>query len=102
MQKIIFLPNAVRNLEKLREFLEARNRSAAARAARIILAAASTLKTHPYLGLPCENLPDYRDLIVPFGSSGYVIRYRIDGETISIVAVKHGKEAGFPEVPPNV
>jgi hypothetical protein len=33
--------------------------------------------------------------MIPFGASGYVLRYRLQGDTIFIIAIKHGKEAGF-------
>ena len=33
--------------------------------------------------------------MIPFGASGYVLRYRLQDDTIFIIAVKHGKEAGF-------
>jgi plasmid stabilization system protein ParE len=45
-------------------------------------------------------MPHFRDIIIPFGSSGYVPRYRIEYDTVLIVAVKHGEEADHlgPEV----
>ena len=95
MPKVIFLPNAGRNLVKLREFIVIHNREAAARAARVILEAADSLGTHPQQGRPCEELLEYRELIIPFGASGYMLRYRIENETIYVVAIKHCKEAGF-------
>jgi len=35
---------------------------------------------------------EYRDLIVPFGAAGYVIRFRIDEETVVIVGIFHTRE----------
>jgi len=95
MPKIVFLPNAGRNLVKLKEFLEEHSKEAAGRDARLILDAADGLKKHPLLGRPCDDLPEHRDLVIPFGAGGYVLRYRIEGDTIYIVAVKHTNEAGF-------
>ena len=99
MPKVVFLLNAGRNLVKLREFLEEHNKDAAARAARLILDAADSLKKHPLLGRPCGDLPEFRDLVIPFGSAGYVLRYRIEDDTVYVVAVKHMKEAGFSGLP---
>jgi plasmid stabilization system protein ParE len=53
------------------------------------------LHQHHYLGKPVEEMPNFHDVIIPFGSAGYVLRYRIDEDTILIVAVKHTKETGF-------
>ena len=95
MPKIVFLPNAGRNLAKLREFLAIHNNDAATKAACLILETTNRLKNHPFLGRPCDDLPEYRDLIIPFGSAGYVLRYRVEGETVFIVAIKHTREVGF-------
>lgn len=38
---------------------------------------------------------DFRDWIIDFGDSGYVARYRLDGQYVIILAVRHQKEAGF-------
>ncbi|WP_414652404.1 type II toxin-antitoxin system RelE/ParE family toxin [Geomonas sp.] len=95
MPKVIFLPNALRNLDKLRGFLALHDKASAARASRVILNATHALQHYPLLGRPCAGLPEYRDLVVPFGASSYIIRCRIEGETVNIVAVKHAKEAGF-------
>jgi len=43
-----------------------------------------------------EDLPEsFREWIVDFGDSGYVVRYRIDDEAIVVLVVRHQKEAGF-------
>lgn len=35
-------------------------------------------------------MPDqYREWLVDFGDSGYVVRYRIDSDAITILAVRH-------------
>jgi hypothetical protein len=52
---------------------------------------------NPRIGRPVEGMPDCRELIIPFGSSGYVLRYRLAGDKVLIHAVKHGKEAGFSD-----
>jgi plasmid stabilization system protein ParE len=36
-------------------------------------------------------------MVIPFGASGYVLRYRVEADTVFIVAIKHGKEAGFSD-----
>ena len=93
--RIEWLKSAIVDLQRLRDFILPHNREAAQRAFRTIRAASEPLMTNPRIGKPVESLPDCRELIIPFGSSGYVLRYRITGDTVYIHAVKHGKEAGF-------
>ncbi|MBI1922348.1 MAG: type II toxin-antitoxin system RelE/ParE family toxin [Geobacter sp.] len=93
--RIEWLESAIRDLQKLREFILPHNQEAAQRAFKTIRAAVTPLENNPRIGKPVEDLPDYRDLIIPFGAYGYVLRYRIQGDTIFIIAVKHGKEAGY-------
>ncbi|WP_194270203.1 type II toxin-antitoxin system RelE/ParE family toxin [Candidatus Methylospira mobilis] len=38
---------------------------------------------------------DYREWTIDFGDSGYVARYRFDGEAVTILAVCHQKEIGY-------
>jgi len=38
---------------------------------------------------------ELRDWIIDFGDSGYVARYRMDPQYITILAVRHQKEVGF-------
>lgn len=48
------------------------------------------------MGRLVDGLPEqYREWLIEFGDSGYVARYRIDGDTVAILAVRHQKEAGF-------
>jgi plasmid stabilization system protein ParE len=93
--KIEWLPGAVFDLQRLREFILPHNADAARRAVSVTRKAVSMLHTNMFIGKPVEDMPDFRDMVIPFGSSGYLLRYRIEIDTVLIVAVKHGKEAGF-------
>ena len=95
--QVEWLPTALRDLQKLREFLRPHNPDAARKAAILIRKAVSTLEAHPGLGKEVEDLPGFYDLIIPFVSRGYVLRYRLYGETIFIVALRHAREVGFLE-----
>ena len=44
------------------------------------------------MGKPLEDIPDYRELIIPFGSGTYTIRYRLDFDKIIVLGIKHSKE----------
>jgi len=95
MREIIWLDSAVNDLVRLREFIAVHNPNAAQRAAELIKETLQLLKNHPELGKVVEALPDYRDLIIPFGASGYVIRYRLYEDNLYIVCLKHAREVGF-------
>lgn len=50
----------------------------------------------PGIGRPIEDMPDeFREWLIDFGDSGYVARYRIDADAVTILAVRHQKEVGF-------
>jgi len=93
--RVVWLPAAVADLQRLREFILPHNREAAQRAVKVIKAAVTALENSPRIGKPVEDLPKYQDLVIPFGAAGYLLRYRIYQGAIYIVAIRHGKEAGY-------
>ncbi len=104
MPQVKFAPAALRDLEKLREFLRPNNPAAAKRAAAVITKAVKVLGQHPQIGRPVEETdvdvddPDghtYRELPIGFGDSGYVVLYRHDGELVTVLALRHQKEVSF-------
>ena len=95
--KIEWLPGPIRDLERLREFIFSHNRDATDRAVTVIKSSVKILSRYEYVGKPAQDLLGYYDLVIPFGASGYVLRYRVEEGIVLIVAVKHGKEAGFPD-----
>ncbi|XVJ70868.1 MAG: type II toxin-antitoxin system RelE/ParE family toxin [Rhizobacter sp.] len=96
MPQVKYAPSAVRDLERLREFLRSKNPAAARRAAEMILQAVRVLGLQPHIGRPIEEMPDeFREWVIDFGDSGYVARYRIDADSVTVLAVRHQKEVGF-------
>jgi len=96
MSRVIFAPAAVRDLERLREFLRPKNLAAAERAAKVIIHGVQALGELPRIGRPIDDLPEeYRDWLIEFGDSGYVVRYRIDDDFVVVLAIRHQKEAGL-------
>ena len=96
MSRVIFSPEAVRDLERLRAFLLPKSASAAQRAADAILSSMQDLGRFPAMGRLVEGLPDqYREWLIDFGDSGYVARYRIHGDMVVVLAIRHQKEAGY-------
>lgn len=96
MPQVIYAPAAIRDLQRLRDFLRSKNPDAARRAGDAIRQGVAVLGTHPRLGRMLDDLPEqFREWLIDFGDSGYVARYRIDAETVTILAIRHQKEAGI-------
>lgn len=96
MPQVIFAPAAIRGIQRLREFLRPKNADAARRAGETIMQGVRILGAQPRIGRPVDDLPDeYREWLIDFGDSGYVARYRIDGDIVTILAVRHQKEVGY-------
>ncbi len=92
---IQWLIPAVHDLQRLRQFILPHNKEAAQRAVKVIRAAVAALAANPRIGKPVEGVLEYRDIVIPFGAAGYLLRYRIHGDVVYIVAVRHCKEAGY-------
>jgi plasmid stabilization system protein ParE len=93
---VIFAPAAIRDMQRLRDFLRPKNPDAARRAGEAIRQGVRILGAHPQMGRLVDGLPEqYREWLIEFGDSGYVARYRAGDDTVAILAVRHQKEAGF-------
>ncbi len=90
--RLIWLPEAFADIQRLRKFIQPHNPTAARRAAQRITAAAKQLQEHPACGRPVKGLPEVRDLLIPFGSGNYVLRYRLVGPLVVIIHVWHSRE----------
>lgn len=55
------------------------------------------LETTPAMGRPVDDQPELRELLIPFGDSGYVALYRHEPaqDAVYILAIRHQKEAGY-------
>jgi plasmid stabilization system protein ParE len=93
--QVVYSRNGLANLECLHRFLAEENPDAATRAILTIRDRIKFLSQHPRLGRIDSERPDYRELLIPFGDSGYVARYRLDGKTVILLAVRHAREAGY-------
>ena len=98
MPQVILAPAAIRDMQRLREFLSAKSLDAARRAGEAIRQGVQVLGLHPMMGRLVEDLPEqYREWLIDFGDSGYAARYRIDGDIVivTILAVRHQKEVEY-------
>jgi len=97
VSRIIVTEGAVQGLLRCRLFLAEKNPRAAKRAGETIEHLFALLETEPELGRPFDDVAELRELIIPFGNSGYVALYHFDVKTDSvyIVAFRHQKEVGY-------
>jgi len=87
-----WLPEALRDLEELHDFLAKVSPVAARRAAAAILVGADRLAEHPRLGRLLDD--ERREHVIPFGAGAYILRYRLDPVADPIVIrVWHSREA---------
>jgi plasmid stabilization system protein ParE len=96
MPRLIWSPQAQRDVQRLYRFLASKNSDAAKRAAKAIRQSVKVLAHQPTVGRPLEDMdPEYREWLIDFGHSGYVALYRITGDETIILAVRHQREAGY-------
>ncbi len=93
--EIVWLPEAARDVVRLRDFIREKNPDAARRAAERIIEAVQILKENTEAGRPVEESLPFRELIVPFGSGNYVLRYQEEENRVVIVRIRHSHEEGF-------
>jgi len=83
-------------LVRVHAFLAEIDLGAAQQALDAIEAGADMLEQFPNAGRSADGLElDHRELLIPFGGSGYALFYEVVGNTVFILAVKHQKEAGY-------
>lgn len=96
MPRLIWSQLALRDVQRLYRFLAVKNMDAAKRAIKAVRQGVNVLGHQPGIGRPIEDMPDeFRDWVIDFGESGYVVRYRLDADAVTLLAVRHQKEVRF-------
>ncbi|KYC35515.1 plasmid stabilization system protein [Scytonema hofmannii PCC 7110] len=86
--KLEFSQSAVDDLVRLREFIAKNNPRAAERVSLRLRQAIGKLVLHPEIGRRVPDLENVRELI----AGNYVVRYLLEGETLFVLRIWHGKE----------
>ena len=95
MPQVRYAPEAIRDLQRLREFLRPLNPTSAKRPSERIRNTLQVVGYQPHIGRPIEELPDeFREWVIEFGDNGYLVRYRIDADSVTILSMRHQKEVG--------
>jgi plasmid stabilization system protein ParE len=96
MPRLIWSPAALRDVQRLHQFLSEKSPDAARRAVRSIRQGVHVLAQQPAIGRPAEHMEnEFREWLIDFGDSGYIALYCYDGQTAVILAVRHQKEVGY-------
>lgn len=101
--RVRFTREAQADLERLFDFVLERelvrdsgDLALAERALLAIRAGVATLKTSPFTCRKAGQSPFLRELIIPFGRTGYVALFEIEGATdVVIIAVRHQLEDDY-------
>lgn len=94
--RLLWTPNALQGVQKAYRFLAEKDPDAAMAAAGAIRRQAVILQKFPSAGRPADDLdPEHRELLIPFGATGYVLIYEVRDDAILVLAVRHQKEAGY-------
>ena len=92
-----FTPAAAQDLQRLFDFLAEQDLKAAKRARTAIAKGLDFLRTFPF---SCRKAspehPLLRELIISFGSNGYVALFEIENSnTVTVLAIRHQREEDF-------
>lgn len=85
--RIEWLPEALKDLERLYDFIGRYSESAARNAITKILSKVGELLQFPERGRPSEVDTNGRELIIQYGARGYVVRYRVANDRVVIIRV---------------
>ena len=96
MPRLKWSSQSLRDVARLHDFLARESQDAARRSVKAIRQGVKLLGKFPEMGRPVEELPtEFREWVIEFGSSAYIALYRYDGKEVVILAVRHGREAGY-------
>jgi plasmid stabilization system protein ParE len=74
MPRLIWSPGALRDVQRLYRFLSDKDAGAAKLAVKAKREGVRTIARQPGIGRPVEDLePQYREWLVDFGATGYVV-----------------------------
>lgn len=92
MAAVRLLPGAVEDFLRLDTFVRQRTAASADKVSRLLEHALGQLARFPKLGIALVDHVPYRELPVPFGARGYLIRYRIVEREVVVVRVWRARE----------
>ncbi len=96
MPQIIYTDKSRNDLQRLADFISNVAPHVKDKMIDNLLGGISQLTANPRLGKPSDRAL-FRELIIPFGHSAYVVLYRYDekNDIVIITRIRHGRENGF-------
>lgn len=93
--RIVWSPLALVRVEEIARVIAADRPAAAERWVRTVFARAAQLRTYPESGRVVSELerPELRQLLHP----PYRIIYRVDAKQVTVLTIRHGRQALNPE-----
>ena len=93
-KRLVLTEEARDDFIRLHKFICEHNPYAANRFAKVLKQVLKQLTAHPLLGKEVSdlNIPELRDIFIPFGQSSYVARYLVTKTEIQIIKIWHGRE----------
>jgi toxin ParE1/3/4 len=83
--RVVWSPAALRQVDRIFDYLEQFNPRAAETVTTTLIEAGYSLKNFPHRGRPVPNT-DKREILTAYP---YIIRYRVVGEVVRILRVRH-------------
>jgi plasmid stabilization system protein ParE len=97
--KLRFTPEAEADLLRLFDFLLEQDFAAAEKAREAMAKAIELFEVFPFScrkALGGDGNPFLRELIIPFGASGYVALFEIENrDSVTVLAVRHQREEDY-------
>lgn len=99
MARVEVTAHALRDLERLFDFIATEDPARAREQVMSVRRAFELLADHPLLGRTAED--GRRELVLSRGRYGYIAKYRWlpTDEVVLILAVRHQREAGYTDEP---
>ena len=90
MHRVVLTERARADFDRLHTFLASKSPRSARRAVQRIIQGIDLLALFPHSGVVVRGA--VRSAFIRFGRSGYVVRYKIEADTVLITRIWHGKE----------
>jgi plasmid stabilization system protein ParE len=90
LRRVILTERARADFDRLHAFLAAKSTRSAKRAVQRILEGIDLLALFPLSGVVVKGA--IRNAFIRFGRSGYVVRYKVEADTVLVTRIWHGKE----------
>jgi toxin ParE1/3/4 len=90
LHRVILTERARADFDRLHAFLASKSPRTAKRAVQRIIEGIDLLALFPRSGVVVKGA--IRNAFIRFGRSGYVVRYKVEADTVLITRIWHGKE----------